>query len=111
MQSMTAEEARESFDRLLEMAKHESVILRDGDHEVAVTVPMSEHPLYCRWLAIQARDELAADAAAKSRLCRPELSEGACIRPKGHLWKGDQILPYAQDDKRDRTRLVNPFSA
>jgi hypothetical protein len=50
MQSMTVEKARESFDRLLEMAKYETVTLRDGDHEVAVAIPMSEYALFCRWL-------------------------------------------------------------
>jgi hypothetical protein len=61
---MTVEEARNSFDRLLEVAKCESVVLRDGEHKVAVVIPMSEYTMYCRWLAVKARKELAADAAA-----------------------------------------------
>jgi hypothetical protein len=64
MQSMTVEEARESFDRLLEMAKCESLVLRDGEREVAVAIPMSGYAVYCRWLTIQARNELVANAAA-----------------------------------------------
>jgi ABC-type branched-subunit amino acid transport system ATPase component len=64
MSGMTVEEARNSFDRLLEMAKHGSVVLRDGEHEVAIVMSMSEYAVCRRWLAIQARNELAADAAA-----------------------------------------------
>jgi hypothetical protein len=77
---MTVEEARESFDRLLEIAKYESVILRDGEREVAVTIPMSEYALYCRWLVIQARNELAADAATNG-LTEEILSEILTGRP------------------------------
>jgi hypothetical protein len=53
MQSMTVEEARESFDRLLEMAKCESLVLRDGEREIAVAIPMSGYAVYCRWLTFR----------------------------------------------------------
>jgi hypothetical protein len=68
MRSMTVKEARDSFDRMLETAKREGVVLRDDGKDVAAVVSPSDAELIRRAKAlavIRARDELAADAQDK----------------------------------------------
>jgi hypothetical protein len=68
MRSMTVKEARDSFDRMLEAAKREGVVLRDDGKEVAVVVSPSDAELIRRAKAIaavKARDELAEGAQDK----------------------------------------------
>lgn len=68
MRSMTVKEARDSFDRMLEAAKREGVVLRDGDKDVAAVVSATDAEMIRRAkaiAAIKARDELADDAQAK----------------------------------------------
>jgi hypothetical protein len=68
MRSMTVKEARDSFDRMLEAAKREGVVLRDGGKDVAAVVSPTDAALIRRAKAlavIRARDELAADAQDK----------------------------------------------
>jgi hypothetical protein len=40
------------------MSKKDSVVLRDGDQDVVVFVPIHEIELYRRWFAIKARGGL-----------------------------------------------------
>jgi hypothetical protein len=42
MRSMTVKEARDAFDRMLETAKREGVVLRDGKIDTAVVVSAEE---------------------------------------------------------------------
>jgi hypothetical protein len=68
MRSMTVEEARDSFDRMLEAANQEGVTLREGNKDVATVVSVSDGELIRRakaLAAISARDKLAAGAHAK----------------------------------------------
>lgn len=68
MRSMTVKEARDSFDRMLEAAKREGVVLRDGDKDVAAVVSATDAEMIRRAkaiAAIKARDDLADDAQAK----------------------------------------------
>jgi Antitoxin Phd_YefM, type II toxin-antitoxin system len=68
MRSMTVKEARDSFDRMLEAAKREGVVLRDDGKEVAAVVSPSDAELIRRAkaiAAIKARDELAEGAQDK----------------------------------------------
>ncbi|MCX7362256.1 MAG: hypothetical protein NTV97_10380 [Alphaproteobacteria bacterium] len=44
MRSMTVKEARDAFDSMLETAKREGVVLRDGDKaDVAMVLPPEEY--------------------------------------------------------------------
>ena len=68
MRTMTIKEARDSFDRMLEAANREGVVLRDGDKDVAAVVSLSDAEMIERAKAlavIKARNELASDARAK----------------------------------------------
>src|SRR5947209_5280640 len=68
MRSMTVKEARDAFDRMLETAKREGVVLREGGKDVATVVSAADAEMIRRAKAlavIKARDELAADARAK----------------------------------------------
>jgi hypothetical protein len=68
MRTMTVEEAKRSFESMLETAKREGVVLREGGKDVAAVVSLSDADLIRRakaLAAIRARDELAADARAK----------------------------------------------
>jgi len=65
MRSMTVKEARDSFDRMLETAKREGVVLRDRGLDVAAVVSAADAEMIRRakaLAAIEARDELATDA-------------------------------------------------
>jgi hypothetical protein len=62
---MTVKEARDSFDRMLEIAKREGVVLRDQGLDVAAVVSPADAEMIRRAKAlatIKARDELAKDA-------------------------------------------------
>jgi hypothetical protein len=62
---MTVKEARDSFDRMLEMAKRERVVLRDEGRDVAAVVSPADAEMIRRAKAlavIKARNELANDA-------------------------------------------------
>jgi hypothetical protein len=68
MRSMTVKEARDSFDRMLEAAKREGVVLRDDGKDVAAVVSPGDAELIRRAKAlavIRARDDLATDAQDK----------------------------------------------
>lgn len=68
MRSMTVKEARDSFDRMLETAKREGVVLRDHGLDVAAVVSVADAEMIRRakaLAAIKARDELATDAREK----------------------------------------------
>ena len=68
MRSMTVKEAKESFESMLETAKREGVVLREGDEDVAVVVSLADAELIRRakaLSAIRARNELASDARNK----------------------------------------------
>jgi hypothetical protein len=68
MRSMTVKEARDSFDRMLETAKREGVVLREGGKDVAAVVSVSDAEMIRRAKAlavIKARKELADDAKKK----------------------------------------------
>jgi hypothetical protein len=68
MRSMTVKEAKEAFESMLETAKREGVVLRDGGKDVAAVVSLSDADLIRRakaLAAIKARETLAADAGAK----------------------------------------------
>jgi PHD/YefM family antitoxin component YafN of YafNO toxin-antitoxin module len=67
MRSMTVKEARESFDRVLEAARHEGVVLRDDEADVAAIVPAEEYTRFRQWRVDGLRaamDRVAAEAAA-----------------------------------------------
>ena len=83
MRSMTVKEARDSFDRMLETAKREGVVLREGDKDVAAVVSASDAEMIRRakaLAAIKARDELAAGARTKG-LTEDILAEILAERP------------------------------
>ena len=68
MRSMTVQEARDSFDRMLETAKREGVVLSDGGKDVAAVVSVTDAEMIRRAKAlavIKARNELADDAQKK----------------------------------------------
>lgn len=68
MRAMTVKEARDSFDRMLEMAKREGVVLHDHEGNVAAMVSPADAEMIRRaraLAAIKARDELAKDAREK----------------------------------------------
>jgi antitoxin (DNA-binding transcriptional repressor) of toxin-antitoxin stability system len=68
MRSMTVQEARDSFDRMLETAKRERVVLSDGGKDVAAVVSVTDAEMIRRAKAlavIKARNELADDAQKK----------------------------------------------
>ncbi len=74
---MTVKEAKASFDRMLEAAKHEGVVLRDDGKDVATIIPSREYALFRQWQVdglLKARDELAAEAAANG-LTEEKLAE------------------------------------
>lgn len=77
MRAMTVKEARESFDRMLEMAKQEGVVLRDHEGDVAVILSPEQYAHYRSWLVaglLKAKDDLAAEAAANG-LTEEKLAE------------------------------------
>ena len=77
MRSMTVKEARDSFDRMLETAKREGVILRDDTADVAMVLSPEEYARFRQWRAEgleKARHELAAEAAANG-LTEEKLAE------------------------------------
>ena len=68
MRAMTVKEARDSFDRMLEMAKREGVVLRDEGRDVAAVVSPADAEMIRRAKAlavVKARDDLAEDARDK----------------------------------------------
>ena len=67
MRSMTVKEARDSFDRMLETAKREGVVLREGTADVAAVVSPEEYERFRRWRVeglMRTMDKIAAEAAA-----------------------------------------------
>jgi hypothetical protein len=77
MRSMTVEEARDSFDRMLEAAKREGVVLRDDKSDVAMILPPEEYARFRQWRAeglLAAMNALAAEAAANG-LTEEKLAE------------------------------------
>lgn len=77
MRSMTVKEAKASFDRMLEAAKREGVVLRDDGKDVATIVPSREYALFRQWRVdglLKVMDELAAEAAANG-LTEEKLAE------------------------------------
>lgn len=74
---MTVKEAKASFDRMLETAKREGVVLRDDGKDVATIVPSQEYALFRRWRTdglLRAMDKVAAEAAANG-LTEEKLAE------------------------------------
>ena len=68
MRSMTVKQARDSFDRMLETAKREGVVLRDHGLDVAAVVSVADAEMIRRakaLAAVKVRDELATDAQEK----------------------------------------------
>ena len=77
MRSMTVKEAKDAFDRMLETAKREGVVLRDGKSDVAAVVPSQEYERFRRWRVeglMKAMDKLAAEAASNG-LTEEKLAE------------------------------------
>lgn len=77
MRSMTVKEARDSFDRMLEAARREGVVLRDGEGEAAVVVSPEEYARLRQSRAdglLKIMDKLAAEAAANG-LTEEKLAE------------------------------------
>lgn len=77
MRSMTVKEARDSFDRMLEAAKREGVVLRDGEFDTAVVVSPEEYARLRQWRVeglLKAMDKVAAEAAANG-LTEEKLAE------------------------------------
>ncbi len=77
MRSMTVKEAKASFDRMLEAAKREGVVLRDDGKDVAAIVSSREYALFHKWRGdrlLKAMDELAAQAASNG-LTEEKLAE------------------------------------
>jgi len=67
MRSMTVKEARDAFDRMLETARREGVVLRDGQADIAAVVSPAEYERFRRWRVeglMEAMDRIAAEAAA-----------------------------------------------
>ncbi|MBM3648775.1 MAG: prevent-host-death protein [Alphaproteobacteria bacterium] len=77
MRSMTVKEARDSFDRMLEAARREGVVLRDGRIDAAVVVFPEEYARLRQGRAERlpkAMDKIAAEATT-SGLTEEELVE------------------------------------
>ena len=77
MRSMTVKEAKASFDRMLEVAQREGVVLRDDGKDVAAIVSSREYALFRKWQVdglLTAMNELAAEAAANG-LTEEKLAE------------------------------------
>ena len=77
MRSMTVKEARDSFDRMLEAAKREGVVLRDGKVDAAVVVSPEEYARLRQWRIeglLKVMDKVAAEAAAND-LTEEKLTE------------------------------------
>lgn len=78
MRSMTVKEARDAFDSMLETARREGVVLRDGDKaDVAMVLPPEEYARFRKWRTaelLSVMDELAAEAAANG-LTEEKLAE------------------------------------
>lgn len=74
---MTVKEARDSFDRMLEAAKREGVVLRDDQADVAMVLSPEEYARF-RQRRVEglekAMRELAAEAAANG-LTEDKLAE------------------------------------
>jgi len=67
MRSMTVKEARDSFGRMLETAKREGVVLREGKVDAAVVVSPEEYARLRQSRVealLKAMDKVAAEAAA-----------------------------------------------
>lgn len=83
MRAMTVKEAKAAFDRMLETAKREGVVLREGDRDVAAVVSAADAEMIRRAKAlavIKARNELASDAQARG-LTENILAEILAERP------------------------------
>jgi hypothetical protein len=77
MRSMTVKEAKASFDRMLEAAMHEGVLLHDKGKYVATIISSQEYARFRQWQVdglLKAMDELAAEAAANG-LTEEKLAE------------------------------------
>jgi hypothetical protein len=77
MRSMTVKEARDSFDRMLETARREGVVLRDDKADVAMILSPEEYVRFRQWRSeglLKAMNELAAEAAA-NELTEEKLAE------------------------------------
>jgi hypothetical protein len=77
MRSMTVKEARDSFDRMLETAKREGVVLREGKADVAAVVSPEEYERFRQWRVeglMKIMDRVAAEAAANG-LTEDKLAE------------------------------------
>ena len=64
---MTVKEARDAFDRMLETAQREGVVLRDGKADVAAIVSPLEYERFRQWRVdglLGAMDRVAEEAAA-----------------------------------------------
>lgn len=67
MRSMTVKEAKDSFDRMLETAKREGVVLRDDKTDIAMILSPEEYARFRSWRLEglrKAMNEVAAEAAA-----------------------------------------------
>jgi hypothetical protein len=74
---MTVKEARESFDRMLETAKQEGVVLRDEEVDVAMILSPEEYRRFRKWRIdglLKSMNDLAAEAAANG-LTEEKLAE------------------------------------
>jgi len=74
---MTVKEAKDSFDRMLETAKREGVVLREGKAEVAAIVSPEEYARFRQWRVdglLKVMDEISAEAAANG-LTEEKLAE------------------------------------
>lgn len=74
---MTVKEARASFDRMLETAKREGVVLSDDGEDRAAIVPSREYELFRQWRTdglLKAMDKLAEEAASNG-LTEEKLAE------------------------------------
>jgi hypothetical protein len=77
MRSMTVKEAKDSFDRMLETAKREGVVLRDDGEDVATVLSPQEYALFRQWRTdrlLKTMDKIAAEAAANG-LTEEKLAE------------------------------------
>ena len=77
MRSMTVKEAKDAFDRMLETAKREGVVLREGKVDTAVIVSAEEYTRLRQSRAenlLRAMDKVAVEAAA-SGLTEEKLTE------------------------------------
>ena len=74
---MTVKEAKDAFDRMLETAKREGVVLREGKVDTAVIVSAEEYTRLRQSRAenlLRAMDKVAVEAAA-SGLTEEKLTE------------------------------------